>query len=93
MYHDLWELYWLEGLKKDIVEFVSKCPNCQQVKEEHQKLGVLRQDIKIPTRKWEDVNMNFVEGLPRTQKSYDSIWAIVDRLTMSTNFFSIKPIY
>ena len=35
MYHGLREVYWWEGLKKDIAEFVAKCPNCQQVKAEH----------------------------------------------------------
>ena len=28
MHHDLREVFWWEGLKKDIVEFVAKCPNC-----------------------------------------------------------------
>ena len=36
MYHDLREIYWWEGLKRDIAEFVAKCPNCQQIKVEHQ---------------------------------------------------------
>ena len=27
-------------MKKDLVEFVAQCPNCQQVKVEHQKPGV-----------------------------------------------------
>ena len=26
-YHDRREIYWWEGLKKDIAEFVVKCPN------------------------------------------------------------------
>ncbi|WMV49716.1 hypothetical protein MTR67_043101 [Solanum verrucosum] len=66
MYCDLWEIYWWNELKKDIVEFVAKCPNCQQVKVQHQKPGGLSQDISIPTWKWENVNMDFVVGLPRT---------------------------
>ena len=45
--------------EKDIAEFVSKCPNCQQVKAEHQKFGGLLQEIQIPTWKWEDINMDF----------------------------------
>ena len=57
MYHDLREVFWWEGLKKDIAEFVSKCPNFQQVKVEHQKLGGLLQEIQIPTWIWEDINM------------------------------------
>lgn len=26
MYHNFREVYWLEGVKKDIVEFVARCP-------------------------------------------------------------------
>ena len=35
MYHDLLEFYWWNGRKRDIENFMSKCPNCQQVKVEH----------------------------------------------------------
>ena len=41
MYHYLREIYWWEGMKKDIAEFVTKCQNFQQVKVEHQKSGGL----------------------------------------------------
>ena len=68
MYHDLREVFWWEGLKKDIVEFVAKCPNCQQVKSKHQKPGSLLYEIQVLTWKWEDINTDFVVGLPRTQK-------------------------
>ncbi|XP_069145508.1 uncharacterized protein [Solanum lycopersicum] len=37
MYRDLREVYWCNGMKRYIADFVSKCPNCQQVKVEHQK--------------------------------------------------------
>ncbi|XP_049373445.1 uncharacterized protein LOC125838428 [Solanum verrucosum] len=36
MYCDLREVYWWNGMKKDIAEFVVKCPNCQQVKTDGQ---------------------------------------------------------
>ena len=51
MYHDLREDFFWEGLKKDIAEFDAKCQNCQQVKVEHQKSGVLLQEIQVPTLK------------------------------------------
>ena len=38
MYHTLREHYWWKGMKKEIVDFVSKCLTCQQVKAEHHKL-------------------------------------------------------
>ncbi|WMV45956.1 hypothetical protein MTR67_039341 [Solanum verrucosum] len=31
--------FWWNGMKRDIADFVAKCPNCQQVKVEHQKPG------------------------------------------------------
>ena len=93
VYHDLKDLFWWEGLKKDIMEFVSNCPNFQQVKSEHQKPSGLLQEIQVPTWKLEDMNMDFVVGLPRTQRQYDLIWVVVDRLTKSAHFILVKYTY
>ncbi|KAH0758100.1 hypothetical protein KY290_021593 [Solanum tuberosum] len=93
MYHELWEVYWWNRMKKDIAEFVAKCPNCQQVKVEHQKPGGMSQDIGIPTWKWEDLNMDFIVGLPRTRRQHDSIWVIVDRIMKSAHFLPVKVSY
>lgn len=49
MCYDLREVYWWNGMKKYIVEFVAKCSNCQQVKVKHQKPGGTLQDISTPT--------------------------------------------
>ncbi|KAH0689080.1 hypothetical protein KY289_016438 [Solanum tuberosum] len=67
MHRDLQEIYWWKGMMKDIAGFVARCPNCQQVKIEKQKPGGLSQGIGIPTWKWEDVNMDFIVGFPRTR--------------------------
>ena len=39
MYRDLKQHYWWCRMKRDIVDFVYRCLNCQQVKYEHQKPG------------------------------------------------------
>ena len=93
MYQDLKEFFWWEGMKKDVAEFVSKCLVCQQVKAEHQKPAGLFQRIDIPEWKWERITMDFVTGLPKTSKGYDSVWVIVDRLTKSAHFLPVKTTY
>ena len=37
--------------------------------------------------------MDFVTGLPKTLKGYDSVWVIVDRLTKSAHFLPVKTTY
>jgi len=37
--------------------------------------------------------MDFVVGLPRMAKGYDSIWVIVDRLTKSAHFLPVDIWY
>ena len=37
--------------------------------------------------------MNFIVGLPSTQKGFDSIWVIVDHLTKSTHFILVRVNY
>nr|GFA93810.1 putative reverse transcriptase domain-containing protein [Tanacetum cinerariifolium] len=51
--------------------------------------GLLQQP-KILVWKWERITMDFVTELPRTPSGYDSIWVIVDRLTKSAHFLSMK---
>ena len=80
-------------MKKDIAEFVAKCPNFKQVKAENQKSSGLTQEIQVPTWKWKDINMDFVVDLPRTQRQYDSIWVGMGSLTMSSHFIPVKFAY
>ncbi|WVZ89832.1 hypothetical protein U9M48_036188 [Paspalum notatum var. saurae] len=51
------------------------------------------QPLAVPAWKWEDIHMDFIVGLPRTQKGYDSIWIIIDRFTKSAHFIPMKIIY
>jgi len=74
MYRDIKEMGPSDEMKSDTTEFVSQCPNCQQVKIEHQKPSGLLQAMEIPTWKWEVINMDFIVGLPRTQRKLDSIY-------------------
>ena len=64
-----------------------------RVKAKHQRPTGLLQPMKIPEWKWEEVSMDFIVGLPRTQRGYDSIWVIVDQLTKVAHFIPVKTTY
>nr|GFB08210.1 DNA/RNA polymerases superfamily protein [Tanacetum cinerariifolium] len=41
----------------------------------------------------DEISMDFVTGLPTTQKRHDAIWVVVDRLTKSAHFLPIRKNY
>ncbi|GJU38895.1 putative reverse transcriptase domain-containing protein [Tanacetum coccineum] len=86
MYQDMKQLYWWPNMKADIATYVSKCLTCLRVKAEHQKPSGLLVQPAIPQWKWENITMDFVTKLPRTQSGNDTIWVIVDRLTKSAHY-------
>jgi transposase InsO family protein len=51
------------------------------------------QPLPIPVWKWDEIGMDFVVGLPKTQKGHDSIWVIVDRLTKVAHFLPVRTTY
>ena len=77
-------------MKKEIASFVSSCLTCQHVKAEHQKPTGKIQLLPILVWKWEKITIDFVTGLPRTQRQHDAIWVIVDRLTKSSHFLPVN---
>jgi hypothetical protein len=49
--------------------------------------------LKIPQWKWEEISMDFIVGMPKTQSVFDSIWVIVDHLSKVAHFIPIKTTY
>jgi transposase InsO family protein len=49
--------------------------------------------LEVPEWKWEEIAMDFIVGLLRTQLGCDSIWVILDRLTMVAHFIPINTTY
>jgi hypothetical protein len=93
MYNDLKTQYWWNGMKRDVTEYIALCDTCQRVKAEHQRLARLLQPLKILEWKWEEIGIDFIVGLPRTQAGYDSIWVTVDRLIKVAHFILVKTTY
>ena len=80
-------------MKKEITAYVAKCDIYSRVKADHLKPMGLLQPLSIPGWKWEEISMDFIVGLPPTQKGFDTILVIVDRLTKSAHFIPVKTNY
>nr|GFA40688.1 putative reverse transcriptase domain-containing protein [Tanacetum cinerariifolium] len=63
------------------------------VKIEHQRASGLLQQLDILVWKWDEISIDFVTGLPPTQRRDDAIWVVVDRLTKSAHFLPIRKDY
>ncbi|GKA27469.1 putative reverse transcriptase domain-containing protein [Tanacetum coccineum] len=74
MYHDLRDMYWWSGMKRDMAIYVSKCLTCAKVKDEHQIPSGLLQKPKIPEWKWDKITMDLITKLPRSRSGHDAIW-------------------
>ncbi|GJT89426.1 putative reverse transcriptase domain-containing protein [Tanacetum coccineum] len=93
MYHNLQDMYWWLGMKRDIAAYVSKCLTCSKVKAEHQRPSGLLQQPEIPEWKWDNITMDFIMKLPRSKSRHDTIWVVVDRLTKSAYFLATREDY
>jgi hypothetical protein len=87
------KLFFLVGMKCDVVHFVAKCLDCQQVKVNHHHLAGLLQPHDVPMSKWEFISIDFVVGLPLTSHRHNAILVIVDNLTKSAHFILVRDTY
>ncbi|GKF47315.1 putative reverse transcriptase domain-containing protein, partial [Tanacetum coccineum] len=90
MYYDLRDMYWWQGMKRDIAIYVNKCLTCAKVKTEHQRPSGLLQQPDILEWKWDKITMDLITKLPMSRSGHDAIWVIVDRLTKSAYFLAIR---
>jgi hypothetical protein len=88
-YHRVKKDFFWDGLKTDVQMFVAECLVCQQNKVETIKTLGLLQPLAIPSQRWEEVSMDFIIGLPKSEgKSF--IMVIVDRLTKYAHFCALS---
>lgn len=77
------------GLKKIVQEFVSACLICQQSKTGRVRYPGLLQPLSVPTRAWQVISLDFIEGLP-TSKGENCILIIVDKFSKYAHFIPLS---
>lgn len=70
---------------EDIKKEVQNCDICKICKDEQVEYPDLLQLLSIPSRPWEYISMDFIEGLPK-YKGKDTILVVVDRYNKYAHF-------
>ncbi|TYK02431.1 transposon Tf2-1 polyprotein isoform X1 [Cucumis melo var. makuwa] len=73
------EVYW-EGMKKDVKKYCEECSICQRNKTLALSLVGLLMPLEIPDAFWNDISMDFIEGLPKVA-GWKVIMVVVDRMS------------
>jgi len=88
------EFFW-PGMKKEIVEYLGQCLECQLIKEKHQHPAGLLHLLPIPEWKWETISIDFITALSKTKqkKLNNSIMVVVDKLRKPAHFIHVQSTY
>jgi RNase H-like domain found in reverse transcriptase/Integrase zinc binding domain len=77
-YQDLSRRFTWPSMSRDVNEYVRSCDSCQRNKPRNQLPIGLLNPLEAPTRRLEQVTLDFVMELPRTSSGQDAILVIVD---------------
>ena len=76
-------------MQADIQKYVAECGPCQRNKSEFFLTPGLLHPLHIPNKKWEEISMDFIEGLPLSEGK-NKILVAVDRLTKYAHFIGVR---
>lgn len=76
-------------MRKTVHHYISACDTCQRTKVETLSRAGLLQPLPIPCQVWDDITMNFIEGLPPFN-GRTVIFVVVNHLSKSAHFVALS---
>nr|GEW76399.1 reverse transcriptase [Tanacetum cinerariifolium] len=77
---------------RDVAHMIRRCLPCHRAKSHSFPHG-LYMPLPVPVAPWEDISIDFISGLPRTQRQKDSIMVVVDRFSKMAHFVACHTTY
>ena len=84
-FRQLGHFYFWPRMRSEVEKLVRICRVCQHAKGRSHNIG-LYTTFPILTRPWDSVSMDFILGLPSTERGHDSIFVVVDRFSNMAHF-------
>ncbi|GKA18253.1 ribonuclease H-like domain-containing protein [Tanacetum coccineum] len=78
------QFYWPK-MERDVNRLLERCRTCYIAKTHSSNAG-LYNPLSVPVAPWEDVSLDFVLGLPRTQRAKYSVMVVVDQFSKMAHF-------
>jgi hypothetical protein len=72
-------------MRIDVKNFLDRCRICQHTKGKRHNAR-LYQSLPILEMPWDAMSMDFILGLPRTKRGYDSLFVVVDKFSKMAHF-------
>ncbi|MDN6023375.1 MAG: hypothetical protein L0I32_06045 [Lactobacillus sp.] len=85
-YKNLVDTFYWKSMLPSIKRFCNTCIDCQKHNTSTQKLQGLFSPLPVPEGRWTDVSMDFITGIPTTNRGFDMIMVITDRFTKMAHF-------
>jgi hypothetical protein len=88
----LGQVFYWKKLQKLVRQYVRECSVCQQNKVENVKSPGLLQPLPVPSAPFIDINMDFIEGLPKSEGN-EVIFVVVDRFSKYAHLMALAHPY
>lgn len=82
--------YWWPNMIDTVSQYVGECSSCQAIKSTSASPSGLLQPLAVPKKKWSDMSLDLITGLPKTNNGHDAVVVFVDRLTKYARFIPTK---